>query len=66
MVKQHYVVPLQIERLDDGRFLARSARLPGLNVQADSVDEVMRLAPKVARALIAAMRSKGVAPPMYS
>ena len=51
---------LRIERLADGQFLGRSSRLPGLNVQADTVEEVVRLAPRVARDLIAAMRSKGV------
>ncbi len=55
-----YLLPLTIERLDDGSFLGRSASLPGLNVQADSIDEVLRLVPRVARALIAAMKKKGV------
>ncbi len=55
-----YLLPLTIERLDDGRYLARSARLPGLNVQGDSVEQVLRLAPKVAAALMSAMKKKGV------
>jgi predicted RNase H-like HicB family nuclease len=58
-----YVLPLRIERLEDGRYLARSPKLPGLNVQGDSIAEVLRLAPKIARSLLAAMRSKGVPPP---
>jgi len=48
--KNRYVLPLRIQQLDDGRYLARSPRLPGLNVEGDSIDEVVRLAPKVARA----------------
>ena len=59
-MRKSYVLPLHIERLDDGRYLGRCARLPGLNVQGDSIEQVIRLAPKVARSLIAAMRSKGV------
>ena len=55
-----YVLPLQIEQLEDGRYLGRSRMLPGLNVQGDSIAEVLRLAPKIARSLLAAMRSKGV------
>ncbi len=58
-----YVLALRIERLEDGRYLARSPKLPGLNVQGDSIAEVVRLAPKVARSLLAAMRAKGVPPP---
>jgi predicted RNase H-like HicB family nuclease len=61
--RQGYVLPLRIERLSDGRYLGRSSKLPGLNVQADSIAEVVRLAPKVARSLLAAMRAKGVPPP---
>ncbi len=58
--KNHFLLPLRIEELDDGRFLGRSPSLPGLNVQAETVDEVLRLAPRIARALIEAMREKGV------
>ncbi len=58
-----YLLPLTIERLDDGSYLGRCSRLPGLNVQAGSVDEVVRLAPRVARALISAMRKKGIRVP---
>jgi predicted RNase H-like HicB family nuclease len=60
MMKQHYLLPIEIEELEDGRFLGRCSKLPGLNVQAYSVEEVLKLAPKVARSLIAAMRSKKV------
>ncbi len=58
--KTHYLLPLRIEELEDGRFLGRSPSLPGLNVQAETVDEILRLAPRIARALIEAMREKGV------
>ena len=60
MKTRQYILPLKIERLEDGRYLARSLRLPGLNVQGDSMEEVMKLAPEVARSLISAMKSKGV------
>ena len=63
MTKQEYVLPLRVEQLEDGRYLGRSSKLPGLNVQADSIEEVVRLAPEVARSLLAAMRAKGVAVP---
>lgn len=63
MRRESYVLPLLIERLDDGRYLGRSSYLPGLNVRADSIEEVVRLAPKVAKALIAAMKSKRVSLP---
>lgn len=55
-----YILPLRIRRLDDGRFLARSPSLPGLNVQDDTIEDVVNLAPAIARELIAAMREKGV------
>jgi predicted RNase H-like HicB family nuclease len=54
------LLPLNIEQLEDGRYLGRSPKLPGLNVQGDSIAEVVRLAPKVAQSLLAAMRAKGV------
>ena len=60
---QGYVLPLHVEQVAEGRYLGRSPKLPGLNVQADSIADVVRLAPKVARSLLAAMRAKGVPPP---
>ena len=54
------MLPLHIEQLEDGRYLGRSPKLPGLNVQGDSIDEVLRLATKIAKSLLTAMRSKGV------
>jgi predicted RNase H-like HicB family nuclease len=61
--KQGYLLPLRIEQSEDGRFLGRRPKLPGLNVQGNSIAEVVRLAPRVARSLLAAMRAKGVSPP---
>jgi predicted RNase H-like HicB family nuclease len=58
-----YLLPLHIEEVEDGTYLARSPKLPGLNVQGGSIAEVLRLAPKVAKSLLAAMRDKGVALP---
>lgn len=58
-----YVLELTVRKLDNGRYLGRSKVLPGLNVEGVSIDEVMRLAPRVAKALIAAMKKKGVTLP---
>ena len=63
MKRREYLLPLTIGRLEDGQYLGRSPLLPGLNVQGGSIEEVVRLAPKVARSLIAAMREKKVALP---
>ena len=57
------MLPLDIEQVEQGVYLARCKALPGLLVQGDSVDEVVRIAPQVAQALVAAMRAKGVALP---
>jgi predicted RNase H-like HicB family nuclease len=56
----NYRLPLVIEPLEEGGYLGTSSALPGLLVQADTVEEVLALAPQVARALIEAMREKGV------
>ncbi|MFQ5814149.1 MAG: type II toxin-antitoxin system HicB family antitoxin [Anaerolineae bacterium] len=55
-----YRLPLVIEPLEEGGYLATSPAFPGLLVQADTVEEALALAPGVARALIEAMREKGV------
>ena len=55
-----YRLPLEIEPLEEGGYLGRSPILPGLNVQGDSIEEVERLAPGVAKAVIEAMQTKGV------
>lgn len=58
--ESQYLLPLRVRRLDNGRYLGRCSALPGLNVEGESVAEVLALAPQIARDLIAAMRSKGV------
>ena len=50
-----YKITLEIEQLTEGPFLGTSPELPGLVVQGDSVQEVLRLAPDVAHDLIAVM-----------
>jgi predicted RNase H-like HicB family nuclease len=57
---ESFLLSLNVKPLENGRFLGRCAGLPGLLVEGESVEEVLRLAPKVARALIEAMREKGV------
>ncbi len=59
-----YRLPLDIEPLEEGGYLGRSSLLPGLNVQGDSIEEVERLAPGIAKALIEAMQIKGVPLPV--
>jgi predicted RNase H-like HicB family nuclease len=54
-----YQITLQIERLPEGCYLGTSPDLPGLIVQADTADEVVALAPSVAKDLIAVMRETG-------
>jgi predicted RNase H-like HicB family nuclease len=58
-----YRLPVVIERVDDS-FQATSPALPGFLVLANTLDEVLSLAPGVARALLEAMQSKGVALPL--
>jgi predicted RNase H-like HicB family nuclease len=50
-----YKITLEIEHLPEGPYLGTSPDLPGLVVQADSVQEVLQLAPDVAHDLIAVM-----------
>jgi predicted RNase H-like HicB family nuclease len=50
-----YKITLEIEHLSEGPYLGTSLDLPGLVVQADSVQEVLQLAPDVAHDLIAVM-----------
>jgi predicted RNase H-like HicB family nuclease len=57
-----YRLPLTIEQVEDGTYMATSPALTGLLVQADSVEEVLTLVPGVAKALLDAMQEKGVAP----
>jgi len=55
-----YVLPLEIKALEEGGYLATSPALPGFLVQAETVEEVLSLAPDVAQSLIEAMKEKGV------
>ena len=50
-----YSVTLEIEHLPEGPYLGTSPDLPGLIVQADTPEEVIRLAPDIARDLIEVM-----------
>jgi predicted RNase H-like HicB family nuclease len=57
-----YDLTIQLEELEDGsdyRYMATSLDLPGLIVVGDTPDEVIALAPQVASALIASIRSSG-------
>lgn len=45
-------IEIHVERLPEGVYLATSADVPGLTVEADSREEAMRLAPQVALDLI--------------
>ncbi len=54
-----YRLPVVIERVN-GSYQATSPALNGLLVLADTLDEVLALAPGVARALLQAMRDKGL------
>ena len=55
-----YVLPLEIQELEEGGYLATSPALPGFLVQAKTVEEMLRLAPDIAQSLIEAMREKGI------
>ena len=55
-----YILPIEIQHLEEGVYLATSPAFPGFLVQADTVEEVMELAPGVAQALIEAMQENGV------
>ena len=55
-----YVLPLEIQALEEGGYLATSPALPGFLVQAKTVEEMLRLAPDIAQSLIEAMREKGI------
>jgi len=54
-----YQITLDIEQLEEGPYLGTSPDLPGLIVQADSPEEVIALAPDVARDLIEVMLESG-------
>lgn len=54
-----YQITLEIRKLDEGPYLGISPELPGLIVQAASPEEVVALAPEVARDLIEVMAESG-------
>jgi predicted RNase H-like HicB family nuclease len=57
-----YDLRIQVEELHDSgdyRYLATSPDLRNLLVVGDTIDEVLALAPQVAAALIASMKSAG-------
>ena len=58
-----YKLPIEIQLLEEGYYLATSPALPGFLVQAQTLDEVLHLAPGVAQALIEAMQENGVSLP---
>ena len=53
-------LPIVIEQVEDSTYLATSPALEGFLVQAETIEEIMLLAPGVAKALLDAMREKGV------
>ncbi len=54
-----YKLMLKIVHLPEGPYLGTSPDLPGLIVQADTPEEVIRLAPEIARDLIEVMQEMG-------
>jgi len=54
-----YRIMLDVEHLPEGPYLGTSPDLPGLIVQADTPEEVIRLAPDIARDLIEVMQETG-------
>ena len=54
-----YRITLEIQRLPEGPYLGTSPELPGLIVQASTVEEVVAIAPAIAKDLIAVMRETG-------
>ena len=54
-----YQITLEIQRLPEGFYLGTSPDLPGLIVQASTPEEVVALAPAIAKDLIAVMRETG-------
>jgi predicted RNase H-like HicB family nuclease len=55
-------LPITIERVNES-YQATSPALEGFLVLADSLEEVLSLAPGVARDLLEAMQDKGATPP---
>ena len=58
-----YEITLEIDQLPEGPYLGTSPDLPGLVVQGDSVQAVLKLAPDIAHDLIDVMIETGQALP---
>jgi predicted RNase H-like HicB family nuclease len=58
-----YQITLEIQKLEEGPYLGTSPELPGLIVQGASPEEVVELAPDIARDLIEVMLENGDALP---
>jgi len=56
----HYRLPLSIEQMEDGSYMATSPALNGFLVLADTIEEVYQLAPDIAKTLLEAIRDKGL------
>jgi predicted RNase H-like HicB family nuclease len=54
-----YRITLEIQKLEEGPYLGTSPDLPGLIVQGASPEEVVELAPDIARELIEVMLETG-------
>ena len=54
-----YKIMLRIEHLPEGPYLGTSPELPALIIQADTPEEVIRLAPDIAQDLIEVMHETG-------
>ena len=54
-----YQITLEIQQLEEGPYLGTSPELPGLIVEGSTPEEVVDLAPDVARELIGVMIETG-------
>lgn len=52
-----YQITLEIQKLEEGPYLGTSPDLPGLIVQGSSPEEVVEIAPDIARVLIEVQQS---------
>ena len=59
LLRTMYQITLEIRRLEEGPYLGTSPELPGLIVQGSTAEEVVNLAPDVARELIEVMVETG-------
>ena len=54
-----YQIPLEIQQLPEGPCLGPSPELPGLIVEAETIEAVVSLAPGIARDLIEVLQETG-------